>query len=62
MRWSFHGCAMLMQFRAAEINGELHNHLPAAYSGDAGRLFQSEAGQACPVIPWNPHAGTVSTA
>ncbi|SJM30103.1 Sea14 (fragment) [Mesorhizobium delmotii] len=30
MRWSLHGAHMLMQVRAAEINGELRNRLRAA--------------------------------
>ena len=31
MRWSFHGAHMLMQVRAAEINGELRNRLRAPF-------------------------------
>ncbi|MER8474166.1 hypothetical protein NKH23_33440 [Mesorhizobium sp. M1328] len=31
MRWSLHGAHMLMQVRAAEINGELRNQLRAPF-------------------------------
>jgi hypothetical protein len=31
MRWSLHGAHMLMQVRAAEINGELRNRLRAPF-------------------------------